>query len=153
MEQNEFFIEELQDTTHESAEAVRDLIKQIGDHYKELTDDDFRDMIASPMNHLFVTREKATNKIVGMVTVLVYRIPYAKKAYVDDFVIDNAYRNHGLGTHLFHKAIDFAKSQNVAYVQFTSSQKREGSNEFYNKLGFQKRDTNVYRLDFSYEEE
>jgi ribosomal protein S18 acetylase RimI-like enzyme len=153
MEQNEFFIEELQDTTHESAEAIRGLIKQIGDHCKELTDDDFRDMITSPMNHLFVTREKATNKIVGMVTVLVYRIPYAKKAYVDDFVIDNAYRNHGLGTHLFHKAMDFAKSQKVAYVQFTSSQKREGSNEFYNKLGFQKRDTNVYRLDFSYEEE
>jgi ribosomal protein S18 acetylase RimI-like enzyme len=149
---DEFLIEELKETTADNAESVRLLTMQIGDNYSPLSDNEFAEMIHSSCNHLFVVREKKSNKIVGMVTVLVYRIPYTKKAYIDDFVIDKDFRKHGLGTALFKKAIDFAKEQKVSYAQFTSKQTRQAGNALYEKLGFQKHDTNVYRLNFTYEE-
>jgi ribosomal protein S18 acetylase RimI-like enzyme len=149
---DEFLIEEIKDGSAENAEAVRQLTKQLGNNFTELSDKEFAEMIHSSCNHLFVVRENMSDRIVGMVTVLVYRIPYAKKAYIDDFVIDKEFRKHGLGTSLFKKAVDFAKSQNVSYAQFTSKQTREAGNALYIKLGFKKYDTNVYRLNFSYEE-
>jgi ribosomal protein S18 acetylase RimI-like enzyme len=152
MDKDTFVIEELQEASAGNAEAVRLLTKQIGQNFTELSDNDFADMIHSSCNHLFVVREKKSNQIIGMVTVLIYRIPYAKKAYIDDFVIDKDFRKHGFGTALFQKAIDFAKDQKVSYAQFTSKQTREAGNALYEKLGFQKYDTNVYRLNFSYEE-
>jgi ribosomal protein S18 acetylase RimI-like enzyme len=152
MEQKEFIFEELTTVNLEEADAIRALTKQLGNNYKELTVGDYEEMITSSCNHLFVVREKVSNQIVGMVTVLIYRIPYAKKAYFDDFVIDEGFRKHGLGTNLFNHAIEFAKNQKVAYIDFTSSDKREAGNALYKKLGFQQRETNVYRLNFSYEE-
>lgn len=152
MELNEFIIEKLTEGSSENANAIRSLTKLLGSNYKELTDSDFEDMVNASSNHLFVVKEKTNNRIVGMVTVIVYRIPYAKKAYIEDIVVDQAFRNKGLGKQLLEHAIAFAQSQKVAYVQFTSKKTREAGNALYQKLGFKIHDTNVYRLNFSYEE-
>jgi ribosomal protein S18 acetylase RimI-like enzyme len=87
-----------------------------------------------------------------MVTVLIFRIPYVKKAYLDDLIVDEAFRGHGLGSKLLQKAISLAKEKDAAYVDFTSRPRRIAGNTLYEKLGFKKRDTNVYRLILSYEE-
>lgn len=151
MENSEFIIEKLEEATPENAEIIRGLVAQLGSNYKELSNKDFEAMINASCNHLFVAKNK--NNIVGMVTVIVYRIPYAKKAYIEDIVVDESFRQMGLGKLLLEKAVAFAKEQKVAYVQFTSKKTREAGNALYNKLGFEIHDTNVYRLNFSYEQE
>jgi ribosomal protein S18 acetylase RimI-like enzyme len=126
------------------------LAKQIGENYHELTDQDMKDMVDSSCNNLLVARHD--DQIVGMVTLLVYRIPYVKKAYIDDLIVDESFRGHGLGSILLDKAIAKAKEMDVAYIDFTSRPRRVAGNSLYEKLGFKKRDTNVYRLILSYEE-
>ena len=150
MEQKDFIIEQVKTFTPRLAEDVRNLTKQIGNNYKELTDQDVKDMLEASSNNLIIAR--LGEQIVGMVTVLIFRIPYAKKGYIDDLIVDESYRGHGLGSQLLDRALVLAKEKEVAYIDFTSRPRRVAGNTLYEKLGFKKRDTNVYRLILSYEE-
>lgn len=150
MEKQDFSIEQLTEFSPKTAEEIRELTKQIGKNYKELSDQDVKDMLVSKTNTLLVAR--AEEKIVAMITLLIFRIPYVKKGYIDDLVVDTAFRKHGLGTILLKKALEIAKENGVSYVDLTAHPKREAGNKLYEKLGFKKRDTNVYRLNYTYEE-
>jgi len=132
-------------------ESIKNLTSQLGEHSQPFTDDDLKAMLSSSGTNLLVARDSENKKIIAMITINVYRIPYVKKAYLDDFVVDGEYRGKGIGSTLFEKALEIAKEQGAAYVDFTSNPKRIEGNKLYEKLGFKKRDTNVYRLTFNYE--
>ena len=83
---------------------------------------------------------------------IIYRIPYVKKAYLDDLIVDPEFRGHGIGSALMKHATNFSREKGAAYVDFTARPRREDSNGLYEKLGFKKRDTNVYRVIFDYGE-
>jgi ribosomal protein S18 acetylase RimI-like enzyme len=85
-----------------------------------------------------------------MILLLVYRIPYVRKAYLDDLVVDKAFRGKGLGTKLIEYVIAYAKSHGAAYLDFTSKPERAEGNRLYKELGFTLRETNVYRKIFDY---
>lgn len=131
------------------AQAIRHLAKQEGDHYQELTEDDVTEMITGQHHYLLVAIDTQKNRYVGMIFLLIFRIPYLRKAYIDDLVVDSAYRGQGIGTQLMTHAATVAKAAGAAYADFTSQPQREANN-LYTKLGFQKRDTNVYRVHFTY---
>lgn len=131
-----------------TANALRSLAKQLGENYQELTDENIREMLASPNHTLFTAT--IDDVIVGMVLIMVYRIPYVKKAYVEDLSVDKAYRGNGIGTSLLEHAVAFAGDSGAAYVDFTSKPERVTGNRLYEKLGFQKRETNIYRKIFHY---
>lgn len=150
MEQPEIIITQLKTATPEICDAIRNLTKQIGKNYKELTNQDINDMLQSSCNHLIVASHKDT--IIGMITVLIFRIPYVKKGYIDDLIVDENYRGQGLGKRLLDEALKIAKEKGVAYVDFTSRPSRLAGNSLYEKLGFKRRDTNIYRLVYSYDE-
>jgi ribosomal protein S18 acetylase RimI-like enzyme len=152
MDNKEFIIEEVTAFSPELYESIVKLAKQLGHNYKELTKEDFIGILESACTTLLVAREVKTNTIVGMVTLLVFRIPYVKKGYLDDLSVDEAYRGHGLGRKLMEASIAFFKDSGVAYADCTSRPRREASNNLYEKVGFQKRETNVYRIVFSYGE-
>ena len=98
-------------------------------------------------NQVFVARELVNNKIVGMLTLIVYRIPVWKKGWIEDLVVDKDYRNKGIGTKLIKHAVKNAKALGVSSLNFTSSPQREDANRLYHKLGFKKRDTSVYEIE------
>ena len=152
MENSGIKIEQLVEFSAEDTKDVRDLAAKLGSSFKSLSDEDMQEMLKSPNTFILVARLAGSNKIVGMITASVYRIPYLKKAYLDDFVVDETYRGQGIGSQLFRRAVELAKEKRAAYVDFTSSPKRIESNKLYEKLGFKKRETNVYRLDFDYGE-
>lgn len=143
-------IERLTQFSLKDTESIRRLAAQIGPHFKPLTNKDFKDMLFSPSTFLFVARTSTDQNIVGMITLIVYRIPYLKKSLLEDFVVDETYRGQGIGSRLLEKALSFAKKQGATHVDFTSRPGRVKSNKLYEKLGFKKRDTNVYRLMFDY---
>lgn len=144
-------IEQLTSFSPESAEDIRSLAKKLGDNFQPLTDQDLKDMLTSPTTYVFVARDKEVDKIIGMATLVIYRIPYLKKAYLDDFVVLDEYQGKGIGSDLLKAVLNKAKTEGAAYIEFTSNPKRVGANKFYQKFGFQKRDTNVYRHDFDHE--
>lgn len=152
MDTKEVVIEQVTSFSSDIVDAVRKLAKQIGDNYKPLSDDDLKEIIASPGSFLYIARDSATQQAAGMVMVSVYRIPYTKKAYIDDLIVDETFRKRGIATQLMQAAITLAKEKKAAYVDFTSRPRRAAGNTLYEKLGFQKRETNTYRLIINYDE-
>lgn len=147
MEDN-FIIEQLKEFSQTDRQTIGQLASLLGHSNRDFTDDDLKEMLNSVNVNLLVTRDASTHNIVAMITVCVYRIPYIKKSYLDDFVVNEAYRGKGIGSKLFKEALELAKEKGAAYVDFTSNPKRLEGNKLYEKLGFKKRDTNVYRLVF-----
>jgi ribosomal protein S18 acetylase RimI-like enzyme len=139
-------IEQLTTFSSEVADALRQLAQKIGKNYKPLTDNDIREMLDSPGTHLFVAKEPESGAVVGMVTLIVYRTPYIKKAVMEDVIVDDAYRGKGIASLLVRRALSQAFDNGVSYVDCTSHPGRIAGNNLYEKLGFVKRDTNVYRM-------
>ena len=140
-----FEIHEVTAFSPELAARMRELVTMIGHNAKELTDADVKEIIDSPSTTLFVALDKQTQYIAGMALLLVYRIPYVRKAYLDDLVVDEKFRGKGIGSLLLKKIVDTAKEKKAAYLDFSSRPRREESNGLYEKFGFEKRDSNVYR--------
>lgn len=143
-------IEILSKFSQEDAERIRALASQLGPGFQLLNDTDIKEIISSPVTNILVARDPKDQKIVGMATLAVYRIPYVKKAYLDDFIVDESFQGQGIGSKLLKAVLDHAKEQEASYVDFTSTSTRVAANKLYEKFGFKKRDTNVYRLDLEY---
>jgi ribosomal protein S18 acetylase RimI-like enzyme len=83
--------------------------------------------------------------VVGSLTLAFYRIPTALKAWIEDVVVDESARGHGVGEALNRAAIDEARARGAKNVSLTSRPSREAANRLYRRLGFEPYDTNVYR--------
>lgn len=86
--------------------------------------------------------------IVGSLTLAFYRIPTGMKAWIEDVVVDDAARGHGIGRLLSEAALDVARERGAKNVSLTSRPSRESANRLYQRIGFNARETNVYRYDF-----
>lgn len=140
-----FRIEELQKVDSEDLGSIRDLIKQLSDDAQVLTAEDLQSIITSNQTHLFVAKDGEGN-IIGMITLITYRIPYKMKGWIEDIVVDEKHRGKGVATGLIQHAIEEAKKYQVKSLNLTSNPTRERANSLYQKLGFVKRETNVYRM-------
>jgi len=76
-----------------------------------------------------------------------YRIATGLKAWIEDVVVDEAARGHGVGEALNLAALDEARRRGAKAVSLTSRPSREAANRLYQRMGFIPRDTNVYRYD------
>lgn len=142
----EFYIEQLKIFSSELAAALNKLLKQLDKAVIPLNDKDIEDIVVSSANRLFVARRSDNKEIIGMLTLIVFRIPYAKKGLIEDVVVDEEYRGKGIGTKLISTAINQARQEKVKYLDLTSNPKRVAANRLYQRLGFEKRNTNVYRI-------
>lgn len=142
----EFYIEQLKNFSLELTKALNKLLKQLDNTTTPLTKTDIENMIASPANRLFVARRKNNKEIIGMLTMIIFRIPYAKKGLLEDIVVDKEYRKKGIGTKLITTALNLARKEGVVYLDFTSRPTRTAANNLYQHLRFKKRDTGVYRI-------
>ena len=94
---------------------------------------------------VFVAR--VDGRIVGSLTLVMYRIPTGLKAWIEDVVVDEAARGHGVGEALNMAALDEARRRGAKAVSLTSRPSREAANRLYQRIGFSPRDTHVYRYD------
>ena len=92
---------------------------------------------------LFVARIQGV--IVGMLTLVTFPLPSGLRARIEDVVVDQDARGQGVGTALTMAAIGQAQAQGVRSIDLTSRTSRVAANRLYQQLGFQLRDSNVYR--------
>ena len=142
----EFYIELLKKFSLELPIALNKLLKQLDETAMPLNEKDIENMIASSSNRLFVARRSDNKEVIGMLTMIIFRIPYAKKGLLEDIVVDQKYRKKGIGTKLIATALSVAGKEGVTYLDFTSRPTRTAANNLYQHLGFKKRDTSVYRI-------
>ncbi len=94
--------------------------------------------------HLLIASED--NVILGALTLVVFPIPTATRAWIEDVVVDGAARGKGVGESLSLEAIKIAAGLGAKTVELTSRPSREAANRLYQRIGFVARDTNVYRF-------
>lgn len=104
-----------------------------------------RAMLAHEAITQFVARDDA-GAIVGVSTLAVFPIPTARRAWVEDVIVDEASSGQGIGRLLTEAMLDRARELGCATVDLTSRPSRKAANHLYKKVGFQQRDTNVYRF-------
>ena len=78
---------------------------------------------------------------------VVFRIPTGVRAWIEDVVVDQAARGRGVGAELTNAAIRLANQHGARTVDLTSRPDREAANRLYQRLGFVRRETNVYRFE------
>jgi ribosomal protein S18 acetylase RimI-like enzyme len=138
-------VAEATEATPEVVTALRGLLPQLSSSAPPLAEEHVRELVASPATVLLVARD-GTDQIVGTLTLALFRIPTGLRAWIEDVITDEAARGQGVGQALTLAAIDRAREAGARTVDLTSAPKREAANALYRKLGFQTRDTNVYRL-------
>lgn len=124
-------------------EAFARLIPQLSTSSPPPTADDLRRIADSPDSDLFVA--EVDGRVVGSLTLATYRIPTGLKAWIEDVVVDAEARGHGVGEALNRAALDAAAARGAKHVSLTSRPSREAANRLYQRIGFAKYDTNVYR--------
>lgn len=66
--------------------------------------------------------------------------------WIESVVVSEGYRGQGIGGELVARLISKAKELGLEMVDLTSNPARIAANALYEKLGFERYDTNVYRL-------
>jgi ribosomal protein S18 acetylase RimI-like enzyme len=69
-----------------------------------------------------------------------------RRAWIEDVVVDERARGRGIGTALVREALRLAADYGARSVELTSRPSREAANRLYQRLGFERRETSVYRF-------
>lgn len=81
----------------------------------------------------------------AMATLCLCASPTGTKAWIEDVVTDCAMRGRGYGRALIDHLCAEARRMGAKSINLTSRPEREAANHLYRSLGFEQRDTNVYR--------
>jgi ribosomal protein S18 acetylase RimI-like enzyme len=127
----------------ELVDAFARLIPQLSKSSPPPDRSELAEMIASPASDVLIAR--VDGRIAGTLTLVVFRIPTGVRAWIEDVVVDDAARGHGVGEILNRFALDLARSKGAKTVDLTSRPSREAANRLYQRIGFEARETNVYR--------
>ena len=139
-------IVEIKTYSAEYHEAIQRFLDQLTTNPMTLTEEMFRQLLASGNSHLFFLMKD--EQIAGMLTVGIYHSPTGGKAWIEDVVVDEAFRGQGFSKLLVAHAIEFTKSQGIPSLMLTSNPKRIAANRLYQAMGFGRKETNVYRMKF-----
>lgn len=130
--------------TDEVVVAMAALIPQLSASNPPPNRERLDDIVRHQATTLFLAR--VDGRIVGSLTLAVFPIPTGIRAWIEDVVVDESVRGHGVGEALNRYALEQARVQGAITVELTSRPSREAANRLYQRLGFVSRDTNVYRF-------
>lgn len=137
-------IVELNKVTEGQVQEVRELMGEL-DPDIPVTEEMVRRTVEAENTHLFAVMEG--ERIVGCASLCVFESPTGRKASVEDVVIQEAFRGRQLGKELMQHVIEYARTLAPINLQLTSRPERVAANAMYQSLGFQKRNTNAYRME------
>lgn len=136
-------IEIVRDVDAELVAAFGRLLPQLSRSARPLDSGALRTLIGFEGNRVLIAR--VDGRIVGTLTLVLFPIPTGLRAWIEDVVVDEAARGHGVGAALTLRAIGLARDEGARTVDLTSRPSREAANRLYERLGFQLRESKLYR--------
>ena len=94
--------------------------------------------------HVYVIREEG--HIVATGTLCVKHTLEFAIADIESVVVSSQCRGRGYGQELVRHMIDVAKEMKVHHIQLTSNPARVAANRLYQELGFERYETNCYKM-------
>ena len=135
---------EVTESNESTFKLVNRLLPQLSKSAQPLTSGKLKEIVQSTHVHLFIAQEGT--EVLGMLSLVVFPIPTGIRAWVEDVVVDESARGKGVGRALSEYALQAAKEKGALTVDLTSRPSRVAANQLYQKVGFQLRETNVYRF-------
>jgi ribosomal protein S18 acetylase RimI-like enzyme len=137
-------ISELTETSSSVLQSINELLPQLSSSAQVISMDRLSELVESDNTIIFIGTDES-GQILGMLSLIVMKIPTGNKAWIEDVVVDQLARGKGMGKALMNHALEKAKELAVKSVDLTSRPSREKANMLYQSLGYQIRETNVYR--------
>lgn len=137
-------IERITSADSSTAEAISLLLKQLSSQEFSFSERELAALVNDPSSSLFLLYTE--DKIAGMLTLGTYLSPTGRKAWIEDVVVDSAYRGKGYGKMLVEHAIEYARTLSPCTLMLTSNPARIAANELYRASGFEQKITNVYKM-------
>jgi ribosomal protein S18 acetylase RimI-like enzyme len=135
-------VERVTEADETLAAAVARLVPQLSPRREPAGLTELEELVGAEGTNLIVARDGA--EVLGMLTLIVYRVPTGVRAWIHDVVVDEAARGRGVGEALTQEALRLAEEAGAISVELTTRQEREAANRLYRRLGFEQRETNVY---------
>lgn len=136
---------------YEATEATTELVEAMGRLVPQLSGSNpppsaavLAEIVDSDAVTLLIARDHTG--VIGSLTLVLFRIPTGIRAWIEDVVVDEGARGKGVGRSLNEAAIERALAAGAVSVDLTSRPSREEANRLYQRMGFSKRETNVYRF-------
>jgi GNAT superfamily N-acetyltransferase len=139
-------IEAVREATTEVEQALARLLPQLNPTLPVPTMQRLQALMADPAVTVLVARDG--DKIVATATVIVYTTPFWIKARLDEVVVDQSARGKGVGEAIVQACLAVARERGaqVAELQSGRGPARDVANRLYRRIGFQLRDSNLYRF-------
>lgn len=125
-------------------QAFQHLVPQLTGNHPPPSLEELQALVASDASLLLVARADESGRILGALTLIVYRVPTGVRARIEDVVVDESARGLGIGEALTLRALEMARAAGADGVALTSHPRREAANRLYQKLGFKRWETNLY---------
>lgn len=127
--------------------AFQRLIPQLTANVPPPTRAELEALVAFEGSILLAARSETDSAIIGVATLSLVRAPTGVHARLEDVVVDESARGQGVGAALTEETIRLAREMGANYLALTSNPRREAANRLYQRLGFKRWETNVYRFD------
>ena len=87
----------------------------------------------------YIVAVKENNIIAFLSSTIDYQLQYGEKTItIDELIVSEEYRGHGVGKLLLENIISYAKDNACYILQLTSGFERKNAHKFYEKNGFKK---------------
>lgn len=142
-----FEVEILKEASKKAAEDIGALTGQISltkISPKPISEQELADLVGQNHLNCLVVRDK--DRIIGIVVLYFTRIPSGLIAEAEDLIVDEEYRKWGVGPLLIQKAVEIAETKGAKHISLRTNPARVEANKMYDALGFQKKETNFYRI-------
>jgi ribosomal protein S18 acetylase RimI-like enzyme len=136
-------VEVLTEVTSEVVEAFARLLPQLSASASPPDKDALATIVSAPASTLLVARTEG--RIVGTLTLAMFPIPTGVRAWIEDVVVDESARGQGVGKVLTLAALRIAQDGGARTVDLTTRPSRVAAGYLYEGLGFQRRDSRLYR--------
>jgi ribosomal protein S18 acetylase RimI-like enzyme len=139
-------VEVTQEASQELVDAFERLLPQLSSTAKPLDFEAVDRLVTSDATTVFVAR--TGESIVGALTLVLLPLPSGLRARIEDVVVDGEARGRGVAGLLTQEALRVAREAGARTVDLTSRPDRAAANRLYERLGFQARQSRVYRFAF-----
>ncbi len=126
-------------------EAFQRLVPQLTNNNPPPAFDDLAALVQDAASTLMVARDDE-GVIIGALSLTVYRVPTGIRSIVEDVIVDISARGQGIGEALMLRAVELAREKGASNISLSSNPARVAANQMYVKMGFQKRNTNAYKM-------
>ncbi len=127
----------------ETAAALARLLPQVSNRAAPLTQSRLKAVLASSSTRIIVGT--LDDRVVGMALLCLCTTLTGRFGLIEEVAVDESARGHHVGIEVMVTLLELAADLDLDFVELTSRESREAANALYQSLGFERRNTNVYR--------